>query len=209
MAAAASLSPGDATPKGDPKDASLRGASVSMPLLDPHATESDEVIQNPMAKCRKRLREKRKRIQASLQHAVAENERGRREREAAHQQRLRRIAADNARRRHEEEQLLQKAARRELSFLKSLGIMPPPPRNRIRRSGKDGEAYATEDANYLVRLPKDASSGDSRTQKTSALPSLKISASEGHLHQLSHGLPNQRKVDAQLNGRDAVFWMAT
>ncbi|CAE7455558.1 unnamed protein product [Symbiodinium sp. CCMP2592] len=51
--------------------------------------------------------------------------------------------------------VLEHSERDELSFLKSLGIMPPPPRNRIRRSGKDGEAYATEDANYLVQLPKD------------------------------------------------------
>ncbi|CAE7484065.1 unnamed protein product [Symbiodinium natans] len=148
----ASPSPRDATgvSKDYPKDVLLRTVGASMPELD----AAEEAIHSPMEKCRKRLREKRRRIEASLQKAVAENERSRREREAAHEQRLRRIAADNARRRHEEELVLQKAARREVSFLKSLGMLPPP-KTRIRRTRKAAEAYATDAAAYLVQLPQE------------------------------------------------------
>ena len=184
-------------PKGSLEKSSLEKLLVS------HQVGEEEVLPDPVERCRKRIRLRRRRVQATLQKALEEDERGRCERQEAHEARLKRIMMERWHKRQEEEALLHRAMVKEREFLKSLGLVPTKHSKRRNPSAGRAEAFVTEDAGYLANVGTRSQILPNHRLMDCKLPDIRMSncASEGRLQIM----PSPCRWDERSGGRGLVF----
>ncbi|CAJ1443361.1 unnamed protein product [Effrenium voratum] len=153
-----------------PKDAS--------PVDAFYLEELELDLPDPVEECRKRIRARRRRVQASLQKAMEQDEQRRSQQEEAHEARLRRIMTERWQRRRQEAALCRKAAKKEQEYVKVLGRGPQMMRRQEtrmmalqERQKAQADAF-TADAAYLARLAVMESRGKPRPGEMH-LPSLR------------------------------------
>eukprot|EP00435_Cladocopium_sp_Y103_P034566 s6_g8.t4 len=188
----------------DDDEAELGGRESCQAVAAHHTSEhfekllgntEEEALPDPVERCRKRIRLRRRKVEASLQRALEEDARGREERLEAHEARLKRIMVERWHKRQEEEALLQRAMRRERDFLRSLGL--PAVRKRRTPARSRHEAFQTEEAAYLAKVGTQSHGALPNARlmdcKLPSISSLQTSNSEGRLHIL----PVPRRLDGQ------------
>lgn len=162
----------------------------------------EEALPDPVERCRKRIRLRRRKVEASLQRALKEDARAREERLEAHEARLKRIMLERWHKRQEEEALVQRAMRRERDFLRSLGL--PAVRKRRTPARSRQEVFQTEEASYLANVGAQSHGALPNARlmdcKLPSISSLQTSNSEG-----LHILPAPRRLDHS-RAAGAVFY---